>query len=303
MHQATGAFDSPGSSSRVLDICLAPGGFAKFILELQGDSTICGVTLPRTQDGYDVVVPFGPFDPRVQILFADVTACGLDYGLTAVECTKFSTKDLTLTTRRPFFGHSFDVVVCDGHIENVQKKVGAGKWRRAQRRDDDDEDDPAIGRGKATSLMYAQLILGMQRLKPGGTLVMLLFRAENWFSLQLINTFDQIAEIQLFKPAHRFAAKPSFYLVAKNVQTRSETALHAIEDWKIAWRWATLRNNPRYPYIPFRADPTDVEKFLEERGERMVELAEPIWKIQADGLEHMLGCAPISSKTAGNVPG
>jgi hypothetical protein len=66
--------------------------------------------------------------------------------------------------------------------------------------------------------------LGLQRIKPGGTLIILLHKLETWHSMILVRFFSTFATVELFKPVKAHAIMSSFYMVAKNVQPQSTEA-------------------------------------------------------------------------------
>ncbi|GBF62891.1 hypothetical protein TMEN_5482 [Trichophyton mentagrophytes] len=131
-----------------------------------------------------------------------------------------------------------------------------------------------------------QLILALQRIKKGGTMVMLLHRVNSPRNVVLLHNFSQFAEIDLFKPTPSHAARSSFYLVVKNVDPTSSGACQMLEKLKSAWKRKTLQ--------AFNDEPHGVERNVSEEmrdilqssfGERLINLGEPIWEIQREALE------------------
>ncbi|KAL1966676.1 hypothetical protein VTN77DRAFT_3873 [Rasamsonia byssochlamydoides] len=125
---------------------------------------------------------------------------------------------------RPFLNCSFDLVFCDGQVLYRQNPL-----------------TPSQSKDKATRLTTAQLILALQRIRPGGTLVILLHRLSEWKNVRLLRSLSLFADIELFKPKRKHATRGSFYLVAKNVNPEHPEALRALETWKWTWWAATVK--------------------------------------------------------------
>ena len=257
----------------VLDICMAPGGFSVSVLEHSPDAHICGLTLLLNDGGYGLKIPFGKSDPRVEVRFADITMFAAEFGVTDIpkdhpESSKFS-------QQRPWATKSFDLVICDG--QNARPRMSnIAAYRQ-------NVEDPRLA--------YSQLMLAMQRIKAGGTFIMLLHKVEMWESVKLLSLFDKISHIELFKPTTSHQNRSSFYLVAKNVQPQQPEAVAASSEWKQAWKDTTFPDSSR-TRSQDEADSTEgqtpdqqVDSVLETFGERLIELGEPVWEKQTVALE------------------
>lgn len=99
----------PGASLRVLDICMAPGGYAATILKLNPQAEIYGITLGTETGGHQLLIPKG-----------DLT-CVLELDVTLL-LEEFSDREAPAShpdyanflQERPFRDHRFDIVFCDG---------------------------------------------------------------------------------------------------------------------------------------------------------------------------------------------
>jgi hypothetical protein len=69
---------------------------------------------------------------------------------------------------RPFVSHKMDIVFCDGIVLRSHQRPS---YRQET---------------EATRLSTAQLILGMQRLAQGGTLIMLLHKIDSWTAASIL---------------------------------------------------------------------------------------------------------------------
>jgi hypothetical protein len=125
----------------------------------------------------------------------------------------------------------------------------------------------------------------MQRIIPGGTMAVLLRRPDAWDVVHLLHQFNTFANVQLFKPYKKHAVRSTFYLVAKNVQPEAESANAALEEWKKSWSRATFSGNKGTGEKDPEMDIEAVKKVLDKFGPKLIELAIPIWKIQATTLE------------------
>lgn len=135
-------------------------------------------------------------------------------------------------------------------------------------------------------LTVSQLILALQRIRRGGTLIMLLHKIEAWHTLELLYDFSRFSSIQAFKPKKKHAIRSSFYLIAKNVQPDSDVARVSVEKWKIAWRRATFGANCEADEGVV-AGSGHVKSVLDQFGNEYVKLGRPIWEIQAEALSKM----------------
>lgn len=269
-----GALSLPGPNAGVLDICMAPGGYSASALKYSPHARVSGITLPRSLGGHPLIIPYGRDDPRVEVRFADITMLAAEYGIEDIP--EDHPDVLNFSRTRHWATKLFDLVFCDGqvlrshapHIASYREQREAGRLTRSQ------------------------LILAMQRIKPGGTFIMLLHKVEMRKTVELLSIFDKISKIELFKPIIAHGTRSSFYLIAKNVQPRQPEALAAINEWKAAWKNATFpspadegnRNRPDFVEEHGRQQNEEVSSLLASFGERLIELGEPVWKIQKDAL-------------------
>ncbi|KAL5411299.1 hypothetical protein PMIN04_010310 [Paraphaeosphaeria minitans] len=168
---------------------------------------------------------------------------------------------------RPFVDQRFQLIFCGGA---VLRGVERADYRQNSER---------------TRLTTSQLILAMQRIVPGGTMVVLLRKLENWDVLRLLHQFSSFADIQLFKPQKKHAVRSTFYLVAKNVQPDVESAKAALDEWKKNWSRATFGDIGRTGENAREVDAETVQEIVGEFGQKLIELATPLWKIQASALK------------------
>ncbi|KAK2759799.1 hypothetical protein FQN54_002533 [Arachnomyces sp. PD_36] len=290
LHATTGAFqlgdsDDRNQALKVLDLCMAPGGFAVSILKHRPLAQVSGISLPKANGGHKMYVRHGNRDSRVTVQYLDITMLAADlfpttHGdeLPPILTTHPRAQDFILDTR-PYFAtqNKYDIAFCDGQVLRTHTpKLPHPNF-------------------EAIRLTCSQLVIALTRLKSGGTLIMLLHRPESWDIARLIQTVDSFSDgpVRLFKPAKKHASRSSFYLVAKGVQPDSPKAKEAVDMWRRTWLTATLRSGTEYVEERLEEkqrgwsdweNPGNADEFIKEFGERLVDLATPVWEIQAEAL-------------------
>lgn len=251
---------------KVLDLCMAPGGFSAEVRERLCPLTeICGITLPTSHGGHDLLVEEGP---RLNVEFVDITMLAAEMGATKADITFDHPDQNSFVFDRPFFGQMFDLILCDGQVLRTHKRQ---EYREKM---------------EALRLNVSQSIFALQHINTGGTFVMLLHRVDMWPVLKQIYAFTKFSSrVELFKPTKKHAIRSSFYLVAKGVQPQAPEALRAVKQWKETWASTTFRFS-----IWNQEDPPEdeVKSVLADLGETFIEKCERIWKIQLGGLHREL---------------
>jgi 23S rRNA U2552 (ribose-2'-O)-methylase RlmE/FtsJ len=246
---------------QALDLCMAPGGFTWGTLEYNPDAVAFGITLPPESGGYKNWLTL----PAERVKFMDITMLAGEFG---TETIPTSHPDHSrFLAERPFVDQRFQLIFCGGAILRGHERAD---YRRKFER---------------TRLTTSQLILAMQRIIPGGTMVVLLRRPEVWDVVHLLYQFDSFANVQLFKPQKKHAVRSTFYLVAKDVQPEVESAKSALEEWKKSWSHATFGGNEGTGEDDLEMDAETVKTVLVEFGVKLIKLATPLWKTQASALE------------------
>ena len=280
MQRKTRALNLQQPGAEVLDLCMAPGGYTASVCKYSPQAHVSAITLPECQGGHHVFARHGS-GTQVELMHADITMFAAEFGVTKippdsqVDATKFSFE-------RPFQKKLFNLIFCDGHVARTQEVLSDSRATEISR------------------LTCSQLIFAMQRIKCGGTLIILLHGADLYHNLKLMRLFDKISRIQLFKPLKGHTKKTSFYLVAKDMQPGRMVARAAVSTWKQLWKDATF---------PSTATPTgdrnhsqdeaeallkqaerekDSSELIESFGERLIELAEPLWEIQKKALQALM---------------
>ena len=225
-------------------------------------ATVRGISLPLAQGGHRLRFTTGSPD-RVWCDFLDIAMLVDEL---SAEPTPEGHCYVKEVVKCPDLGPSFDLVFGDGQVLRTHQR-------------------PATRQGtEPLRLGLAQLILGLERVKRGGTLVFLLHKADSWPNVQLIHRFAQFSDVQLFKSRSKHTFRGSFYLVAKNVDPTAAVAAQCLRDWRLTWHGATFGGPAGTGVGRTPPSPDEVQAVLNAFGDSFIELARPIWKIQADAL-------------------
>ncbi|KXT13879.1 hypothetical protein AC579_2642 [Pseudocercospora musae] len=262
LQRATNAFTikTEGASidgRRILDMCAAPGGFLGAALEQNPGSQALAFSLPMEVGGHKMLLE--P-DASATITWADITMFAADMGVEE-DIPESHPDHINFLPRQVQDDQKFDLVMCDGKVLRTHSRADYRAQRETRR------------------LSSTQLALGLEHLKSGGTMIILLHKPEMWSSLHLIFEFSKFATIQLFKPPSAHAKRSSFYLVATGIQTEQPEVSRLIAEMKHMWKIATFGTDAEYS-AAVRETETGVETVLQQFGERLIKLAGPVWKTQ-----------------------
>ena len=242
---------------------MAPGGYSAAALGINNGAVVCGISLPPSDGGHNLHLR-SDRPARVECLFLDIAMLANEFSATPVPHRH--PEHMRFITDRPYFGQSFQLVFCDGQVLRTHT--------RPKHRED----------FEALRLTTSQLILALQRIDTGGTLIMLLHRVDSWQCIQLLYQFSQFAQIQLFKPQKKHALRSSFYLVAKNMQPDHQAAQLAVQQWKDAWWRGTFGGAEGIGLVRELVSPNIMQTILDEFGDKLIDLARPVWQIQLEAL-------------------
>jgi hypothetical protein len=158
----------------------------------------------------------------------------------------------------PFINQRFDLVICDGQVLRTHKRP------------------EYLERTEANRLTSSQLILALQRIRHGGTLIILLHKIESLDTMELLYLFSQFSDIEVFKPLRKHAIRSTFYLIAKNVQPSAEAGRVAVIAWKKAWWNATFGGEQGVGARRLEIDDNYAQGFIDSFGDRFTTLARPV---------------------------
>ncbi|KAG8167306.1 hypothetical protein KVR01_002995 [Diaporthe batatas] len=246
----------------MLALGFAPGGFVGEALKVNPNVQVVGITLPIREKGVESLVK----SPRLDLIQADVTMLAVDLGfpLDDIPPSHPDAKRFLKRAIRP--RQQFDLVTCEGGVLRTHQIASYREHREAHR------------------LKASQLAIALERAKPGASMIVLMHKAETWNSLSLFYKFSKFSEIRLFKPEKEHQHRSSFYMIATNIQSQSQAAKDAVNQWKAEWKTATFGTDDEYNR-QCNANALDVNKVLEEFGESWVDLSREVWARQIKGLE------------------
>ncbi|RYO90572.1 hypothetical protein DL766_007440 [Monosporascus sp. MC13-8B] len=268
--KSTYIFDRAALPPRILDTCAAPGGFLETALERNPEARAVAFSLPVSEGGHKMMLQ-PENSPNVTLKFTDITMLAADMGVTSIPEGHPDAAHFDLSRQFDSSDEQaalFDLVLCDGQVLRTHPRAPYREIREARR------------------LTSTQLALGLEHLRPGGTMVVLLHKLEAWDTLCLLYRFKRFATVRTFKPRIGHAKRSSFYMVAADVRSRGPEALAAIAQWKALWRVATFGSEEEYFAALRESDGgTRVEDVLDEFGTEFVSLGRVVWDIQAKALE------------------
>lgn len=248
------------ASPRILDFCIAPGGFLHKALDLNPTSNALAFSLPIKSGGHKVLLPPRP---NVATKFLDITMLAADMGTSSIppdhpDAANFLPRELDE-------GALIDLVICDGQVLRTHQRASDREKRELQR------------------LMTTQLALGLEHCRPGWTMIVRPHHLEEWDTVCILHTFSLISFVQLFKPMTAHRKRSSFYLVATNVQAERAEAVAAVQSWKAVWKTATFGTDEEYEAACHEGEKA-VHEVLEQFGPELVRLGRLVWDIQAKAL-------------------
>lgn len=254
-----------GIAPRILDLGMAPGGFTSAVLARHPTAIVKSISLPHELGGLRVMLPRHLLISRVEVEYGDLTLFAGDMGIDRTSVPVAHPDSTSFCFRRPFFEKGgFDLIICGATIQRAHDRA---EYRESCER---------------LRLKTSQLVIALQRLCDGGSLVVVLHRIESWETIELIHAFTQFSKVCLFKSQRKHAIRSAFYMVATDVRSSSSEALSSIELWQKRWQAATLGSKTYDQHLS--VDEDRIRHVLEDFGPHLVSIAEPIWNIQANAI-------------------
>lgn len=272
MNKTTKAFaiESQTEPQRILDLCMAPGSYLDFALKINPTAHAVAFTLPPEQGG---LVPVVEASETVSIHMLDINMLAADMGVGPDDIPE-SHPDAAnfLHSRYLEDGRDFDLVICDGAVFRITQDLASHRVAREPRR-----------------LFLAQMAMGLEHLREGGTMIVLLHKVDGLNTIRLLRDFHNFAKVVLFKPESGHAKRSSFYMIASNVQSADPKAIEAVREWKREWKLSTIGTDEEWQDECARAagfGELGIKGVLEEFGPTLVKLAHAgeVWKRQFDAL-------------------
>ena len=265
LQEATGVFTLKASGELCgLNLCMAPGGYTRVLLDNNPGMAISGITLPVAQSGHPVMAE-AKKGGQVEVKYLDMNLLASSMVLED-DIPKDHPDAENFLFEDPFPGDKFDIVIADGAVLRTHER---GEHRLDKERE-------------ALRLRLSQLVFGFERIKKGGTFMILLHRIDSWENFMLLHNLEEFSEIQVHKPRERHGESSSFYLVAKNVEPDNPTVATMLKEWKASWRQATFGGKEGTGELPEGPDNDAIATAFRKFGERLMKLGSPIWHTQAE---------------------
>jgi 23S rRNA U2552 (ribose-2'-O)-methylase RlmE/FtsJ len=263
LHDSTGAFTFgflEGNPPNFLDLCMAPGGFLGIAMQLNPHSIATAYSLPVANGGHQILLPR---NSSIKIKLLDVTLLAADLGVDDIP--KDHPDQHNFLSREFCDGRVFDGVLCDGQVLRTHTRAPYRENREARR------------------LTVTQLALGLEHIKSGGTMIVLLHKVEAMDTVELLYRFNRFSTVRLFKPATSHTKRSSFYMVGSDIQTGHPEVAMAISRWKNLWKVATFGSDDEYE-TQVRESSLHVQDILDDFGPKLMHMGKDIWNIQARAL-------------------
>jgi 23S rRNA U2552 (ribose-2'-O)-methylase RlmE/FtsJ len=274
LHASTGVFNISRPHTEqpaILDMCMAPGGILSVAMQRIPNASVTAYSLPVIAGGHEVLLPK---EKKVNVKMLDVTMLAADLGMN--EIPEDHPDKNNFLPKQFDDARAFDIVLCDGQVLRTHE-------RAAYR-----------GECETRRLAVSQLVLGLEHLRPGGTMIILMHKLEAPGVVEMLHQFHQFSWIQLFKPTKAHAKRSSFYLVATNIQVEYPQAIASVQEWKRTWEIATFGNNEEN-IEHVRRDSSWAEEILKDFGPVLVDMGKSVWETQAKALAE----APFIASSSG----
>lgn len=237
-----------------------PGGFTSYILDKNAKATGLGISLDIEKGGHTYLLE-EYHRHRFDLLFSDLTYYQL--GPSRIINKKFRSLPLDIRLQM------FDVAVLDGHF--LRTHASSTPWDLHR-------------------LLISQLIMGLQAVKKGGTIVIKLSRPERVDTAKILRMLDMISlELSTCKPRSMHANRGTFYAIAKGVGHGIEAKRlpDVLDSFKRLWVELTFGGEESKGRFMNDTDLDFVigtDDLAEEYSYRLVELVRDVWSVQAASL-------------------
>lgn len=249
---------------KFLDLGCCPGGFTTYILEKNAQATGLGISLDVEKGGHAPLISADHLK-RFDLRFADLTYYQL--GPSKINGRRLQVVPFDIR------GRTFDLALLDGH--HLRTQVHGLPW-------------------DGIRLSLSQIILGLQSVKQGGTIVMKLSRPENAYSARILHMLDKICtNLSTCKPRTMHSDRGTFYAVAKGVGLGEEGGRlpNILNTFKYLWLEATFGGEEGQGR-PLTEKDLDfivtIEDLQNHYLDRLIQLGRMVWKIQEQGIHRLL---------------
>ncbi|KAF8595965.1 hypothetical protein BDV93DRAFT_611152 [Ceratobasidium sp. AG-I] len=227
-----------------LDLGCCPGGFSAHVLSKWPSARGVGISLPVEHGGHSLAVPTKLRD-RLEVHWADVTMFNLAPHLLHEQW------DTSILTPHPIQPRSFDFVMADGHEHPA---MPTGNPRAVWNKD---------------RLLLSQLLLALQAIKPGGTLLAkFTLQHSVLLTRRIIVALSRLSStpVKSIKPTSIYADKKTFYILVQAVNAEKCSELvRTLEDF---WCFMTFGGPKEVGRGLVESDLEAIAKSSEVQGEK-----------------------------------
>ncbi|KAI1784462.1 hypothetical protein LXA43DRAFT_1042378 [Ganoderma leucocontextum] len=261
-----------------LDVCCCPGGFSSFSLHKNPSARGVGLSLPVSSGGHPFMLE-GHLRPRYDFIEKDI----LEYDLSPRVPGTLDSPDRFPDSML----ERFQLVIIDGHAlrtytSPTQPPLDDIKEAHLSYRD---------------SLHIAQLIVALEAVRPGGTILTRLSHLESFPATHVLYLLDRLSdELVVYKPHSMHAYRGTFYVVAKGVLGHRAPGDHLelkaryVAGLRQLWselRWGGPGGCGRRMASGDLDFVVSTEEILGEYLDRLITLGRGVWRTQAQGLRRL----------------
>ncbi|TFK82852.1 hypothetical protein K466DRAFT_499555 [Polyporus arcularius HHB13444] len=264
-----------------LDVGCAPGGFSSYILQKVRSASGVGISLPEGMGGHPFLLE-NHLRSRYTHLQEDI----LRYDWSPVSPSGVSDRPRR-RLRDTLIGH-FPIVILDGHALRTYQDPSITTL-------DAEADLLKAAHGSYRDrLLIAQLIIALESVAPGGTIVTRLSHIECFPAAQLLYLLDSISdEVVLHKPQTMHTTRGTSYVIAKRVFCSKHASKREQYLLGLQALWSQLQQGGPHEGVGRMLVDGDLdfivsaEAILESYVDRLVELGRQTWWTQAEGLRRL----------------
>ncbi|KAI0699636.1 hypothetical protein C8T65DRAFT_613505 [Cerioporus squamosus] len=271
---------NPSTKVRFLDVGCAPGGFSSYVLQSVPSARGIGISLPERMGGHALLLE-QYLRRRYTHIQRDILEYDLSPAVSPIDLSNRPRKRL----RDDFIGH-FPLVILDGHALRTYQHPSIATLSA-------DADVLKAAHGAYRDrLLITQIIIALESVSRGGTIVTRLSHIECFPASQLLFLLDSISdELVLHKPQTMHASRGTSYVIAKGVfRSEEQAGKRGLYLQALRALWSEMQQGGPFNGVgrmlvegdlDFVAD---AEAILDEYVDRLVELGRQTWATQVAGL-------------------
>ncbi|KAF8956840.1 hypothetical protein BDZ97DRAFT_145792 [Flammula alnicola] len=243
-----------------LDLGCCPGGFSSYMLDKNAEAKGFGVSLPVADGGHEFALE-SDHGSRFELSYTNLTYYQL--GPSVMDDQRLHSLPIEIS------GRSFDMALLDGH--QLRTQISALPW-------DNDR------------LLISQLILALQAVKEGGTIMVKLPLPHNPLAAKILYLFSITSERLLrWKPTSMHANRGTFYAVVKGVgrgreASRLPSILLSLKELWVSLTFGGEKRSGRH-LVPEDFDfLITTEDLVRHHLDWLMQLGTPLWQVQQNAL-------------------